>query len=193
MSRIGNKPIAIPDGVKVSVADRAVAVTGPKGSLTWTHRPEIGVTVDDGARQVRVSRQDDEQSSRSLHGLTRTLIANMIEGCTTGFSKALELYGVGYGVQLKADEFVMACGRSHPVVLKVPPGVTVEVMVAQARGANEPARFRVSGADKQAVGEFAAEIRHVRPPEPYKGKGIRYAGEYVRRKVGKAFAGAGTV
>ena len=191
MSRIGNKPIAILDGVKVSVADRTVAVAGPKGSLTWTHRPEINVTVDDGARQVRVSRQDNQQFSRALHGLTRTLIANMIEGCATGFSKALELYGVGYGVQLKGDQFVMTCGRSHPVVLKVPPGLILEVAAAQARGANEPARFRISGADKQAVGEFAARVRRVRPPEPYKSKGVRYAGERIRRKVGKAFAGAG--
>ena len=128
--------------------------------------------------------------SKSLHGLSRTLIANMLEGCAKGYSKSLELYGVGFGVQIQGQKFTMNCGFSHPVVFDLPAGVKIEVQTPQARGDSEPARFTVRGADKQAVGEIAAQIRRTRPPEPYKGKGVRYVGERVRRKVGKAFAGA---
>ena len=191
MSRIGKKPIPIPDGVKVSLAGTTVSVEGPAGKLAWTFRPEMTVQVDTGAKLVVVTRQGDERLDRALHGLTRSLIANMVQGCLQGYMKALEVYGVGYGVQLQGKKFTVNCGLSHPVVFDVPPGLVVEVQTPQARGETEPARFTVKGADKQAVGEFAARVRKTRPPEPYKGKGIRYTGEYVRRKVGKAFAGAG--
>jgi len=191
MSRIGKQPIPIPDGVKVAIQGRCVSVEGPAGSLQWEHRPEVTVALDEGGKTVVVTRRDDERLSRSLHGLTRSLVANMVEGCKNGFTRKLEVYGVGYGVQLQGDRFTLSCGMSHPVVFDVPAGVTIEVATAQARGDSEPARFSVTGADKQVVGQFAASVRKTRPPEPYKGKGVRYAGEYVRRKVGKAFAGGG--
>lgn len=188
MSRIGKKPIPIPDGLKVSITDRTVSVEGPKGKLSWRHRPELITRIDESKRQIIVERNGDDRMSRNLHGLTRSLIANMVDGCLNGFSRSLELYGVGFGVQLQGDKLVVNCGYSHPVVLEVPPGLSVEVTTPQARGDSEPARFTVHGADKQAVGQMAAQLRKVRPPEPYKGKGVRYAGEHVRRKVGKAFA-----
>ncbi|MCY2928140.1 MAG: 50S ribosomal protein L6 [Planctomycetota bacterium] len=191
MSRIGKKPIPIPDGVKVSLSGTTISVEGPVGKLAWTFRPEMTVQVDTGAKLVVVTRKGDERLDRALHGLTRSLIANMLQGCLQGYMRALEVYGVGYGVQLQGKKFTVNCGKSHPVVFDVPAGLVVEVQTPQARGETEPARFTVKGADKQAVGEFAARVRKSRPPEPYKGKGIRYTGEYVRRKVGKAFAGAG--
>lgn len=191
MSRIGKKPITVLDGVKVSLNGQTVNVEGPAGKLSWTHRPEITVTLSQDGKTVVVERKDDERLSRSLHGLTRSLIANMIQGCKQGYSKAMEVYGVGYGVQLQGEKFTLNLGMSHPVVFQVPAGVKVEVQTPQARGETEPARFTVKGADKQAVGEFTARVRRMRPPEPYKGKGVRYTGEHVRRKVGKAFAGTG--
>lgn len=191
MSRIGKKPIPIPGGVKVSVANHVVHVEGPLGKLDWKHRAELDVKVDDAAKAVVVTRKDDERLSRSLHGLTRSLIANMILGVTQGYSRSLEVYGVGYGVQAQGPKFTLNCGKSHPVVFDVPAGLKIEVVTPQARGDDEPARFTVKGCDKQMVGEFAARVRRARKPEPYKGKGVRYAGEHVRRKVGKAFAGAG--
>ena len=190
MSRIGKKPVPIPTGVTVSVKDRAINVVGPVGKLSWTHRPEITVVVED-AKTVVITRNDDERLSRALHGLTRSLIANMIQGCLQGYSKSLEVYGVGYGVLLAGTKFTLNVGFSHPKVFDIPEGIKVEVTTPQARGDNEPARFTVKGADKQMVGEFSARLRRTRPPEPYKGKGVRYTGEYVRRKVGKAFAGTG--
>jgi large subunit ribosomal protein L6 len=189
MSRIGKKPIPIPDGVKVAVSGRTVSVEGPKGKLSWTHRPEVSVAVDAAAKTVVVHRAADDRASRCLHGMTRSLIANMVQGCVKGYARKLEVYGVGFGVQVQGRKFTLNCGFSHPVVFPIPAGLTVEVQTPQARGDNEPARFSVSGADKQAVGEFAAAVRRARPPEPYKGKGVRYAGELVRRKVGKAFVG----
>ncbi|MFW6066398.1 MAG: 50S ribosomal protein L6 [Planctomycetota bacterium] len=191
MSRIGKKPITIPSGAKASVSGSTVTVEGPKGQLSITVRPEISVSVDDSAGTVTVERQDDERASRSYHGMTRSLIANMVEGVTKGFSRSLEVYGVGFGVQLQGRKLSIMAGCSHPLEFDVPEGLEVNVEVAQARGDEQPARFTITGADKQAVGEFAAEVRMSRPPEPYKGKGIRYTGEYVRRKVGKAFAGTG--
>ena len=178
-------------GVKVSIDARTVTVEGPVGKLSWAHRFEIAVAMDESGENIVVSRSSDDRMSRSLHGLTRSLIANMIDGCAKGFTKALEVYGVGYGVQLQGSKLTVNCGLSHSVVFDVPSTLTVEVQVAQARGDTDPAKLTISGADKQAVGELAARIRKTRPPEPYKGKGIRYAGERVRRKVGKAFAGAG--
>ena len=161
------------------------------GKLKWTHRPEIDVQLGPDGKSLVVSRHSEDRLSRSLHGLTRSLIANMILGCKTGYIKAMEVYGVGYGVQCQAGKVTLNVGKSHPEVFDVPAGLTVEVQTPQARGETEPARFTIKGADKQAVGELAARVRKSRPPEPYKGKGVRYAGEYIRRKAGKAFAGAG--
>ncbi len=191
MSRVGQRPISVPDGVTVAVRDRTVTVEGPKGKLSWTHRPEVTVSLDDGGRTVSVARRNDQRLSRALHGTTRSLIANMIKGCRSGYERKLEVYGVGYGLQVQGNSLLLSVGYAQPRSFRIPGGLTVTVVTAQARGDAEPARFTVSGPDKQAVGEFAAELRHARPPEPYKGKGVRYAGEYVRRKVGKAFAGAG--
>ena len=189
MSRIGQKPIPIPDGVKVSISGLTVSVEGPAGKLSWAHRSEITVELNEADKLIVVTRSDDTRSSRSLHGLTRSLIANMVEGCAKAFSKALEVYGVGYGARLQGNQLLVNCGRSHPVALDVPAGITIDIQTPQARGDTEPARFTITGPDKQAVGELAARARKARRPEPYKGKGVRYAGERVRRKVGKAFAG----
>ncbi len=189
MSRVGQQPVPIPQGVKVAVSDRAVSVEGPKGRLEWTHRPEVSVRVDGDS--VVVERERNDRVVRSLHGMTRSIIANMVEGCSQGYIRKLEVYGVGYGVQVQGQKLTINCGMSHPAEFDLPVGVTAEVETPQARGDNEPARFSITGPDKQQVGEWAARIRRTRPPEPYKGKGIRFTGEQVRRKVGKAFAGAG--
>lgn len=191
MSRIGKLPIPIVDGVKVNLSGSTVNVEGPKGKLSWTHRPEMTVTIDEENKTIVVTRQSDERFARCLHGLTRSLIANMIEGCSKGYTRSLEIYGVGYGCSLQGNKLTLMCGYSHPVILDVPMGVTVNIETPQARGDNDPAKLSLSGADKQAVGQFAASIRKVRKPEPYKGKGVRYAGEKIIRKAGKAFAGAG--
>ena len=192
MSRIGKKPISVPAHVTVAVAGRTVSVEGPKGKLSWTHHPDVTVAASDGGKTITVTRRNDERGPRELHGTTRTLIANMIEGCLNGYAKKLEVYGVGYSVQLQGDKLSLTVGYAGARVFTVPPGITVTVQTPQARGETEPARFTVAGADKHMVGEFASQVRRCRKPEPYKGKGIRYAGEYVRRKAGKAFAGAGT-
>jgi len=190
MSRIGKKPITIVDGVTVSLSGCTVSVEGPKGKLSWTHRPEVAIKIED--KIITVSIINADRFSRALHGLTRSLVANMIEGCSKGYVRAMEVYGVGYGVQLAGTKLTVNCGFSHPVFFDVPADVTVDIQTPQARGDTDPAKFTVSGPDKQAVGQLAAKIRMARKPEPYKGKGIRYAGEYVRRKVGKAFAGTGS-
>jgi large subunit ribosomal protein L6 len=180
MSRIGRKPVPVPANVKVSVADATIQVEGPKGKLSWSFRREMGVRYDAAAKQVIVERADDERQSRALHGLTRSLIANMVEGVTNGYTKKLEIVGVGYQAQLKkANTLALQVGYANQVVLEAPPGVNVVVPDAT--------HITISGPDKQAVGQFAAVVRKVRPPEPYKGKGIRYEGETVRRKAGKAF------
>lgn len=176
MSRIGRLPISIPSDVTISVDGRAVAVKGPKGELTLKVASPIEVVVEDN--QVVVSRPDDERESRSLHGLTRTLINNNIIGVTQGYTKGLEVVGTGYRVQQKGSSVEFALGFSHPVLVDPPAGITFTV-----EGNN---KVTVSGIDKQAVGEAAANIRKIRKPEPYKGKGVRYAGENVRRKAGKS-------
>jgi large subunit ribosomal protein L6 len=176
MSRIGRLPIEIPAGVTVSVDGREVAVKGPKGELTLRVASPIEVAVEEN--QVLVSRPDDERESRSLHGLTRTLINNNIIGVTQGYTKGLEVVGTGYRVQQKGSSIEFALGFSHPVLVDPPEGITFAV-----EGTN---KVTVSGISKQAVGEAAANIRKIRKPEPYKGKGVRYAGEIVRRKAGKA-------
>jgi large subunit ribosomal protein L6 len=176
MSRIGRLPIEIPAGVDVTVDGSAVIVKGPKGELSVTVARPIEVAVENG--QVLVSRPDDERESRSLHGLTRTLIANNVFGVTQGYSKSLEVVGTGYRVTARGSDIEFALGFSHPVIVQPPAGISFQV-----EGNN---RLTVSGIDKQAVGEVAANIRKIRKPEPYKGKGVRYAGEAVRRKTGKS-------
>lgn len=176
MSRIGRKPIPIPANVDVKIEDGVVTVKGAKGTLSQKIHPNMTVEIKDG--EVYVTRPNDEKENRSLHGLTRTLIANMVEGVTNGFKKELEVNGVGFRVQKQGNDLVMNIGYSHPVVISEVPGITIDVPA--------PNRIVVSGPDKQMVGQFAAEIRKKRPPEPYKGKGIRYADEHVRRKEGKA-------
>jgi large subunit ribosomal protein L6 len=176
MSRIGRLPIDIPAGVTVTVSGADVAVKGPKGELGLTVASPIAVAVEDN--QVLVTRPDDERTSRSLHGLTRTLIANQITGVTQGYSKGLEVVGTGYRVQARGTSVEFALGYSHPITVEPPAGISFTV-----EGNN---RLTVVGIDKQAVGEVAANIRKLRKPEPYKGKGVRYAGEVVRRKAGKS-------
>lgn len=178
MSRIGKQPIPVPSGVQVALDGRNVGVKGPKGELQLTVAEPLTVDKnDDGA--IQVSRPDDERESRALHGLTRTLITNMIVGVTEGYEKKLEIVGVGYRVASKGPkQLEFALGFSHPVVVDAPEGITFDV--------ESQTRFTVQGIDKQLVGETAARIRKLRKPEPYKGKGVRYAGEHVRRKAGKA-------
>lgn len=176
MSRIGRTPIAIPAGVEVNIDGADVTVKGPKGTLQHRVAAPIEVAIEDG--EVRVTRPNDERESRALHGLTRSLVANMIEGVTQGYTKALEIVGTGYRVVAKGKDLEFALGFSHPVLVKAPEGIEFKV--------ESQTKFSVSGIDKQLVGETAAKIRKIRKPEPYKGKGIRYAGEQVRRKVGKA-------
>jgi len=192
MSRIGTQPVLIPEGVKVAVQDRAVRVEGPLGKLQWEHPFGLTVTVDENARQVRVERPDDQRRSKALHGLTRSLIANMVQGVTQGYRRGLELYGTGYSVQQQGQALVFQCGVSHPVQKPIPKGIEVEIEVPATRGNDTPARFVVKGCDKQQVGEFAAEIRGLRPAEPYLGKGFRYVGEQIPRKAGKTFVSGAT-
>jgi large subunit ribosomal protein L6 len=175
MSRIGKSPIEIPPGVSISVSPGRVMVNGPLGELSQQIPGRMLVEQDDG--QIVVKRPTERGEDRALHGLTRTLVANMVEGVTKGFEKRLEIQGVGYRAALRGETLELAVGYSHPVVIEPRPGISFEVPA--------PTQIVVKGIDKQQVGQTAAEIRKVRPPEPYKGKGIRYAGEYVRRKVGK--------
>ena len=175
MSRIGKRPIEIPSGVTVTIEPSRVAVAGPLGSLQQQVPQRMKIEQEDGL--VTVTRPTERGEDRALHGLTRTLVANMVEGVTKGFEKRLEIQGVGYRAVLKGTDIELAVGYSHPVTVKPRTGITFEVPT--------PTQIVVKGTDKQMVGQTAAEIRKVRPPEPYKGKGIRYKGEYVRRKVGK--------
>ena len=177
MSRIGRIPVPVPAGVDVTIDGRDVTVKGPKGSLSHTVAAPLTVDRDDAGALV-VTRPDDERLSRSLHGLTRTLLANLVTGVTEGYTKKLEIVGTGYRVTAKGSNLEFALGFSHPVVVEPPAGITFAV--------ETPTKFSVEGIDKQQVGEVAANIRKIRKPEPYKGKGVRYAGENVRRKVGKA-------
>ena len=175
MSRIGKLPVPVPAGVDVTIDGAVVTVKGPKGTLS--HTVAAPITVEKGDATVEVNRPDDERISKSLHGLTRTLIANMVEGVTNGYEKKLEIVGTGYRVQQKGSDLEFALGFSHPVLVPAPNGITFST--------DGPTKFAVAGISKQQVGEVAANIRKIRPPEPYKGKGVRYAGEHVRRKAGK--------
>ena len=176
MSRIGKQPVQVPSGVEVTIDGRQVTVKGPKGTLEHTVAAPIAVSFDDGL--ISVTRPDDERKSRSLHGLTRTLIDNMVVGVTQGYSKAMEIVGTGYRVVAKGSNLEFSLGYSHTIVVSAPEGITFVV--------ESPTKFSVNGINKQQVGEVAANIRKLRKPEPYKGKGVRYADENVRRKAGKA-------
>ena len=179
MSRIGKKPIAIPAGVEVKVDGSKVTVKGPKGTLESTFNHEINIALE--GNEIIVTRPTDDKNHRALHGLTRTLIHNMVEGVTNGYSKTLEVNGVGYRAQKQGKNLVMNLGYSHQVIIPEIPGITIDVPT--------PNQVVISGADKQQVGQFAAEVREKRPPEPYKGKGIRYVDEHIIRKEGKAGKG----
>ena len=176
MSRIGRMPITVPSGVTVSIDGQDVAVKGPKGELTLTIAEPIAIEQEDGT--LSVTRPNDERLSKQLHGLTRSLLNNMVIGVTDGYTKTLELVGTGYRAQAKGQGLELALGFSHPVAVEAPAGITFQV--------ETPTRFQISGIDKQLVGEVAANIRKLRPPEPYKGKGVKYADEVIRRKAGKA-------
>lgn len=176
MSRVGSMPIEIPSGVEVRIDGSRVSVKGPKGELNRSVSPEMTLDLSDG--RLLVKRPSDQQRHRALHGLTRSLIANMVTGVSQGFAKTLELQGVGYRAQMQGQTLVLAVGFSHPVQVPPPPGIEFEV--------EGTSRVLVKGIDRELVGQVAADVRKVRPPEPYKGKGIRYQGEYVRRKAGKA-------
>ena len=183
MSRIGKQPVAVPAGVKVRVADGKVNVEGPKGKLELAYHRNMRVDFDEAGKVVKVVRPDDERQNRALHGLTRSPIANMVQGVTTGFEKKLVIEGVGYQARMDKKAVVLTVGYADPVTLTPPDGVTVAL--------TDPTHIVVTGADKQKVGQFAAEIRGARPPEPYKGKGVRYDNEQVRRKEGKSFTSGG--
>ena len=183
MSRIGKQPVTVPAGVKVQVADGKVRVEGPKGKLEFAFHRNMQVKHDEGAKAINVSRPDDERQNRSLHGLTRSIINNMVQGVTKGFEKRLKIEGVGYQARMDKKAVVLTVGYANAVSMEPPPGVTVEL--------TDPTTIVIRGADKQLVGQFAAEVRAVRKPEPYKGKGIRYENEQVRRKEGKSFASGG--
>lgn len=176
MSRVGKKPISVPDGVAVTVEGSYVKVQGPRGELTQSFPKDIAISRNDGT--LTVSRPTDSHLHRSLHGLSRSLLANMVEGVSNGFQKSLEIVGVGYRAQKQGENLVLQVGYSHPVAVKAPPGISLVM--------DGPSRISVQGIDKQLVGEIAAKIRDIRPSEPYQGKGIRYVGEIIRRKAGKA-------
>jgi large subunit ribosomal protein L6 len=177
MSRIGRLPIPVPSGVDVQIDGRSVTVKGPKGTLTHTVAEPIAIKRDDDGT-LKVERPNDERANRALHGLSRTLVANMVIGVTDGYTKTLEIVGTGYRVQARGSDLEFALGFSHPVVVPAPEGITFNV--------EAPTRFTVSGVDKQQVGEVSATIRKLRKPDPYKGKGVRYQGEVIKRKAGKA-------
>ena len=183
MSRIGKQPVTLPAGVKVRVENGTIFVEGPKGKLEFVHHRNIAVALDEAKKSVVVTRPDDERTNRALHGLTRSIIANMVQGVTKGYEKRLKIEGIGYQARMDKKSVVLTVGFANPITMTPPDGVTVEVPDATT--------IVVKGADKQLVGQFAAEVRHSRPPEPYQGKGIRYEGEQVRMKEGKSFTSGG--
>ncbi len=189
MSRIGKKPISVPSGVKVEIKQRLVSVTGPKGNLSWEH--PIGVAVAHDDKAINVTRDSDQVQHRAFHGMARALINNMVIGVTQGFERKMEIYGTGYGCSVNGEKLELNVGFANVIKLSIPSSVKIDIEVPATRGDDTPAKLTVSGIDKQAVGHFARTIKDARHPEPYKGKGVRYAGEQIRRKAGKAFAGAG--
>ncbi|MCH7812535.1 MAG: 50S ribosomal protein L6 [Planctomycetes bacterium] len=200
MSRIGKKPVAIPSGVTVKIDGQAVEVSGPKTKqpLCWSIPGAIRASLDNGDRTVVVTRSDDQKRSRSLHGLTRALIANMVQGAATGYERRLLIFGTGYSCKVEGQFLELNIGfmgrgtkKKAQFRVPIPQGLDIVIETPASRGDTDPAKLLIKGADKQLVGEFAAEVRSLRPPEPYKGKGIRYDDETVQRKAGKAFAGGG--
>ena len=187
MSRIGKKPVDIPGGVKVELKGLCVKVTGPLGELQMDCHPRIKMKVDGKQVIVENDRPEDRQN-KQLHGTMRALIANMVTGVSKGFERKMEIFGTGYNVKEQGGKLVFQIGFCHPVELVMPKGVKIDIQTGATRGNDVPARFTLSSNDKRLLGQFAADIRKIRPPEPYKGKGIRYADEHVRRKAGKAFA-----
>ncbi|HSZ55026.1 MAG TPA: 50S ribosomal protein L6 [Tepidisphaeraceae bacterium] len=183
MSRIGKKPVPVVSGVKVAVNDHLIKVEGPKGKLELNVHPAITVKYDDAKKEFVVTRPDDEKPTKALHGLTRSLLNNMVIGVSQGYKKSLEIQGVGYKVEQKGKNLVFSVGYANTIPLAIPTGLTIQL--------DGPTKVHISGPDKQLVGQFASNIRRIRKPEPYKGKGIRYEGEVVKIKPGKAFAGAG--
>ena len=183
MSRIGRKPVLVPDGVNVTIDGMQITVAGKHGELTWNHHPNMSVAYDPDAKEIRVSRPNDHRQNRALHGLTRSLIQNMVDGVVNQFEKRLEIVGVGYQAFLDGQTLELQVGFATAAKLPIPGNVTCELP--------DNTHIVLRSVDKQAVGEFAAVVRRVRPPEPYKGKGIRYQGEHIRRKAGKAFASGG--
>ncbi|HNQ22762.1 MAG TPA: 50S ribosomal protein L6 [Phycisphaerae bacterium] len=198
MSRVGKQPVAVPPGITVKVAGQRISVKGPRGELTWEAPPTAAVSFDERARVVSVTRAGNDRQSRANHGLARALIANMVRGAATGFERRLEIYGTGYNCKLQGKVLHLNVGysgrnrgRGSQYEVPVPDGVEVVVEVPAARGDNEPAKVLIKGTDKQKVGQFAAEVRAIRKTEPYRGKGIRYEGEHIKRKQGKALSGTG--
>lgn len=189
MSRIGNKAIDIPGGVKVELKGLCVKVAGPLGSLEMDCHPRIKVKIEDGGAKVLVQNdRPTDRQNKQLHGTMRALIANMVTGVSKGFEKKMEIFGTGYNLKEQGTKLVFQIGFCHLVELDIPKGLKIKIDAGATRGNDVPARFTLSSTDKRLLGQFAADIRKIRPPEPYKGKGIRYADEHVRRKVGKAFA-----
>ena len=188
MSRIGKKPVIIPQGVKVEQDGPCIKVSGPLGSLQMDCHPRIKVKIDSSAGKILVENEHPEiRQDRQLHGTMRALIANMVTGVSRGFEKKMEIYGTGFNIKEQGGKLIFQVGFCHPVEKVIPEGIKVNIDVAATRGNEVPAKFTLSGIDKCLLGQVAADIRKIRPPEPYKGKGIRYADEHVRRKVGKAF------
>ncbi len=182
MSRIGKQPVKVPNEAKVSLAANTINLEGPKGKLSHSYHPDIKIEYDQQNRQIAVKRSLDEKYQKALHGLTRALIANMVVGVTKGFSKNLEIVGLGYNAKVQGKELLLSLGYTHPVHLAIPQGIKVDIT-----NPTNPAKLTVSGADKQMVGQFSEVIRGKKPPEPYKGMGIKYEREVIRRKAGKAF------
>lgn len=182
MSRIGKKPIQVPPGVEVKIKNQSVETKGSKGVLTYSFSPLVSVEYSEANRIIRVDKREDSRKGRALQGLTRALIHNMVKGVSEGFEKSLEINGVGYNAKVQGKALVLQVGFCHPVVFEIPKGLEVEIPV--------PTRIRIKGADKQGVGQFAATVRGVRPPEPYNLKGIKYEGEVIKRKSGKTFVSA---
>ncbi|MCF6155983.1 MAG: 50S ribosomal protein L6 [Candidatus Brocadia sp.] len=186
MSRIGKQPVKVPNDVKLSIAGNTLNVEGSKGKLSQVFHPDIAIEYNQQGKQILVKRPTDEKYHKALHGLTRALIANMITGVTNGFSKNLEIVGLGYNAKIQGKDLVLLLGYTHPVHLEIPKGIKVDVT-----NPTNPAKLTVSGPDKQMVGQFSAVIRGMKPPEPYKGMGIKYEGEVIKRKAGKAFTSGG--
>ncbi len=182
MSRIGKQPVVIPDDVKVTVSGNSVSIDGPKGKLSNSFHQDIKIEYNQQEKTLLVTRPSDEKKHRALHGLTRALIANMVLGVTKGYSKNMEIVGIGYNAKVQGKDLALSLGYTHPVVLEIPIGIKVDVT-----NPTNPGKLTVSGADKQMVGQFSAVIRGKKPPEPYKGMGIKYQDEVIRRKAGKAF------